>query len=141
MAIVDCGQMADGPAALWLAAIVRSGASLAQEWGQEPEQVRLIPSGGLALALDPDLQARILLQEIQRQAAQNGEVLRTMVDAHPAVILPEGNVQHPVEAVLDLPVRPGCSQRLLGLPGQSWRGSSASPWSVHPPVAAPPAPR
>jgi hypothetical protein len=49
--------------------ILRSGASLVQEWGQEPEQVRLIPSSGLAFALDPDFQTLVLLQEVQCQTA------------------------------------------------------------------------
>ena len=65
-ASVDRGQTENGAAAHAAGGpIVRSGASLAQEWVQEPEQVRLIPSGGLALALDPDLQAGVLLQEIE----------------------------------------------------------------------------
>ena len=36
--------------------------------------------------------------------AQHGEILRAGADAHPTVVLAEGAVEHPVNAILDPPV-------------------------------------
>ena len=60
---------------------------------------------------------RLLLQQRDRQPAQQRKVLRTMSEAEPAVILPEAHVQHPVQPVLDPPVAPHPAAVLGGRPG------------------------
>jgi len=40
----------------------------------------------------------------------------SVVLADSALILPEGNIQDPVERVLDPPVSPACQEQPLGIP-------------------------
>src|SRR5690242_21630340 len=70
----------------------------------DPEHVVVVPgchfaptaSAGLAMAVSGD--------EVESDLAQEGEVAGGGAVAHPAVILAEGDVEHPVQGVLDAPV-------------------------------------
>src|SRR5919202_4556656 len=53
-------------------------------------------SAGLATAISGD--------EVEGDFAQEGEVAGGGAVAHPAVILTEGDVEHPMQGVLDAPV-------------------------------------
>jgi hypothetical protein len=48
----------------------------------------------------------LLLDEVERDASQDGEVLRTVAAADAAAVLVERHVEHREPAVLDAPVRP-----------------------------------
>ena len=63
----------------------------------------VIPAGALALALDAAL-ALVLADQRQGDAAQPPQVIRRVARPRPALVLPEDNIQHPVQAVLDPPV-------------------------------------
>ena len=73
---------------------------------QDLEEVVFPPSGLQALALDTHLQAGFTFQQIVGDLSQGGHVLGSVVLAYPALVFPEGDVQAPVERVLDAPVSP-----------------------------------
>src|ERR671932_356324 len=58
---------------------------------------------------------------MERELAQDGEVVGAVADAHPAGLLAEDDIEHPVEAVLPLPVladRPAQDRRIRRQGGQ-----------------------
>src|SRR6266487_3055203 len=63
----------------------------------------VIPAGALPLALDAAL-ALVLADQRQRDPPQPRQVLRRVARPRPASVLPEDDVQHPVQAVPDPPV-------------------------------------
>jgi hypothetical protein len=46
----------------------------------------------------------ILAQQGQSELAQGGEVVGRLVFAHSAIVLAEGDIEHPMQTVLDAPV-------------------------------------
>src|SRR5260370_34665587 len=83
----------------------RRGRAIASSTGQYFEQVVVAPAGFEAFGLDAARGGRLLLEEVERQAAQDREVLGGLADPHAALILAEGHVEHPMHLVLDAPMR------------------------------------
>src|SRR5262249_32769875 len=67
------------------------------------EQVLGIQCTGEAFA-GQTLLAGVLPQEIERDVAQHGKVLGTVVLAEPTLIFPKGDIERPMEPVLNAPV-------------------------------------
>ncbi len=63
----------------------------------------VVPAGALELATDQAL-GRFELGEVEGEAPQQGEVLGAMVLAVAGPVLVQGHIEHPRQAVLDLPV-------------------------------------
>src|SRR5688500_10219276 len=78
--------------------------------GDDPEHVVVVPGGLLAPAAEAGLAAAVAGDQVEGDLAQEGEVAGGGAVAHPAVILAEGDVENPMQGVLDAPVpadRPG----------------------------------
>src|SRR3954462_9490125 len=74
--------------------------------GDDLEHVVVVPGGFLAPAAEAGLAAVVSGDEIESDLAQESEVAGGGAVAHPAVILMEGDVENPVQGVLDAPVPP-----------------------------------
>ena len=61
------------------------------------EKVVLAPAGLQAFALDADFEAGLLLEQVVGNLAQGGQVLGSVVLAHPALVFIECHVQGPVQ--------------------------------------------
>src|SRR4051794_27962005 len=70
----------------------------------DPEHVAVVPSGFFAPAAEAGLRALVLGDKIKGNLANESEVARSRPVAHAAVILTEGDVQPPMQRVLDTPV-------------------------------------
>src|SRR5215213_3189459 len=68
------------------------------------EHVIVIPGGFLAPAAETGLSAPIAGDKVEGDLADEGKVARSRTIAHAAIILTEGDVQHPMQRVLDTPV-------------------------------------
>jgi hypothetical protein len=64
--------------------------------GEDLEQVAVIPAGLEAFGFDPAPGRGLVLQERQRNAPQQGQVVGRVSRAHPALVLPEGDIERPV---------------------------------------------
>src|SRR3712207_940754 len=73
--------------------------------GQQLQHVAVVPSGSLALGPDAGFARSVAADEVERDPAQDGQVARGASVAHAAVVFAEGDVEHPVQRVLDVPVR------------------------------------
>ena len=89
-----------------------------------------VPACLKALVVQARLGEAFPLEQVQADAAKDGEVLRPVAPADAAVVLPEGHVEQPVEIVLDQPV----GAHLCGT------GVSAAPARPAPPAAPAAAP-
>ena len=69
------------------------------------EQVVVVPAGHVSFDLDADLGGGLLFQEVQRETANDRQILDGMPHPDAAVVFPKDDVQDPVEAVLDTPVQ------------------------------------
>ena len=78
-------------------------------------EVVRVPPGLLAAGGYAALASGVLLHEGERHAGDDGEVLGRPGVAHGAVVVIEGDVQEPVQAVLDVPVGADGIPDLLGL--------------------------
>lgn len=67
------------------------------------------------LELDAGLGRFLLLDQVEHDAPQDGEVVRTVTDVQPGIILVEDDIQQPVALVLDLPVRTDAAVEFFGL--------------------------
>ena len=67
-------------------------------------EVVRIPSGALALSRQADFARGIGAEQVQGETAQEGEVVRGIVQADSTGILAEGHVQAPMQAVFDAPM-------------------------------------
>src|SRR5215208_2078344 len=72
--------------------------------GDDPEHVVVVPGGLLAPAAKAGLTAAVAGDQVEGDSAQKGEVTGGDAVAHPAVILTEGDVENPMQGVLDAPV-------------------------------------
>src|SRR5215213_1185520 len=72
--------------------------------GDDPEHVIVVPGGLLAPAAKAGLTAAVAGDQVEGDSAQEGEVAGGGAVAHPAVILTEGDVENPMQGVLDAPV-------------------------------------
>lgn len=95
--------------------------------------VAIFPGGELALHAHADLSKLGLgggfgLEQVQHDALEPGEVVRSVVLAHGRGVLLEIDVQHPVHTVFDAPVRPDGFGKVGGRQG-SGRDVVAPLWS------------
>ena len=78
------------------------------------QQVVFPPAGLEPFALDAHFQAGLVFEQIVGNLPQQGHVLRRVVLAHPALVFPKGDVEGPVQRVLDTPVAAHRRQQTLG---------------------------
>ena len=74
---------------------------------REPEQgeeVVVVPSCPLSFDLDADLGGFLLFAETQSKPAKDGLIAGGISVPYPIVVLTKGDVENPVELVLDFPV-------------------------------------
>src|SRR5579883_2390356 len=70
------------------------------------EKEVVIPGGLEAPATDAQALGLLLTQKIEREMTQDGKVLSGMALADAALILVEGDIQHPMDLILDPPMAP-----------------------------------
>ena len=75
-----------------------------------------VPASLQPLAMGADA-GGLLLEEVDSDVAQPGTVFSAMSFAHPAFIFTEADVEHPMKAVLDAPVRPNVPQHRRRIAG------------------------
>ena len=80
---------------------------------QDFEEVIVPPASLQALALDAHFQAGFTFQLVVGYLPQRRHVLGAVVFAHPALVSTEGDIQAPVQRVLNAPVCPRRPQHLL----------------------------
>src|SRR3954470_2372335 len=68
------------------------------------EHVAVVPGSLLAPATEAGLRAPVSGDQVESDLAKEGEVAHSRPVAHAAVILTEGDVQHPMQRVLNTPV-------------------------------------
>src|SRR5436853_628024 len=68
------------------------------------EHVAVVPGSLLAPATEAGLGAPVPGDQVESDLAKESEVARSRPVAHPAVIFAEGDVQHPMQRVLNTPV-------------------------------------
>ena len=64
----------------------------------------MLPAGFEAFGFCAHLGSRLLAEQVERQVAQNGQILVGVALTDAALILAKGDIQHPVQAVLNPPV-------------------------------------
>src|SRR3954470_10519417 len=64
----------------------------------------VVPSGGLALALEAGLQCGVGASEVERDLAEQGQVPDRVALAYSARVFVETDIEYPVEPVLDRPM-------------------------------------
>ena len=64
----------------------------------------MIPAGDFLLGADAALLGGVLAQEVEGEVAQGGQIGGGMAGADAALVLAQGDVEHPVEGVFDAPV-------------------------------------
>src|SRR3954468_11998854 len=82
---------------------------------EDLEHVAVVPSSPLALATEAGLGASVFGYQVESDLAKKSEVARSRPVAHPAVILTEADVQHPMQRVLNTPVPADCSDQDGGI--------------------------
>src|SRR5919199_1740422 len=93
--------------------------------GDDPEHVVVVPGGLLAPAAKARLAAAVAGDEVEGDPAQEGEVAGGGAVAHPAVVLAEGDVENPMQGVLDAPVpadRPDQDGGIVAAAGEEGTG-------------------
>src|ERR671916_584375 len=83
--------------------------------GDDAEHVIVVPGGLLAPAAKAGLTAAVAGDRVEGDSAQEGEVAGGGAVAHPAVILTEGDVENPMQGVLDAPVPADCPDQDGGI--------------------------
>src|SRR5215208_1384163 len=68
------------------------------------EHVAVVPGSPLAPATEAGLGAPVSGDQVESDLAKQSEVARSRAVAHAAVVLAEGDVEHPMQRVLDAPV-------------------------------------
>src|SRR3954452_17879771 len=79
------------------------------------EHVAIVPGSLLAPATEAGLRAPVSGDQVESDLAQESEVACSRPVAHAAVILPEGDVQHPMQRVLNTPVPADCPDQDGGI--------------------------
>ncbi|CCV05727.1 hypothetical protein MESS2_1650010 [Mesorhizobium metallidurans STM 2683] len=72
--------------------------------GQELSEVGVVPSGALELTAQGAF-GGVFLHDVDGHVAQNGEVVWTVAQSAPVLILVHDDIEAPVQTVLDAPVR------------------------------------
>lgn len=67
------------------------------------QQKGLVPPSFEPLGMHADMRGPHLLEQVQRLVPQDGEVLGSMVLAHATPVFSKGEIQHPMQAVLNPP--------------------------------------
>ena len=65
----------------------------------------VIPSGPESLVFDAELGRFVLFEKIESDTARDSEVMRAMAFAQAGLTLSESEFNHPVTAIIDLPMR------------------------------------
>ena len=76
--------------------------------GEDLFHVSVIPRGHLPAALQTGLRDVMTADKVDRDFAEQREVLHGFAISYLAVVFIEGDVQHPVQAVFDLPMPADC---------------------------------
>src|SRR3954447_25564908 len=79
------------------------------------EHVAVVRGRLLARATEAGLSAPVSGYQVEGDLAKKSEVARSRPVAHPAVILAEGDVQHPMQRVLNTPVPADCPDQDGGI--------------------------
>lgn len=72
--------------------------------GQYLEQIIGVPAAFQALSFYASLDCSLQFEQIERHVPQDRKVLGGMILADPAVIFIEGDIEHPMQAVLNAPI-------------------------------------
>ena len=67
----------------------------------------MIPAGSFTFGGSTDLGVFLCVQEVESQAAQDGRVVPCMALADATAVLTKGDIQDPVDRVLDAPAAAG----------------------------------
>ena len=76
---------------------------------QQFEQVGVVPCGIEAFSFDTAFEGCFLFEQVERDAVEQGEVLRGMASAFSVQVFAEAHIEHPVQLVFDAPVLADCS--------------------------------
>lgn len=83
---------------------VQGNCILSEQTREDLEQVVLVPSGPETLGLDPHLGCFLLLQQVEGDMSQGGEVLSAMLLADSTLVFTECYVQDSMQAIFYLPM-------------------------------------
>ena len=78
---------------------------LLEEHREGLEQVIVVPCSLESFVLDAELDRIVLLEEIEGNATEDSEVFCTIPLTQAGLIFSEGEVEHPMETIFDLPMR------------------------------------
>lgn len=93
---------------------------------EQGEEEAVVPTGALDFSTYRG-GTRTRSKDVEREPAQDGEVLGGIVHSRPVAVLVEVDVEHPVQLVLDGPMTARDLQQSLGGHGTWTAGSSARP--------------
>ena len=71
----------------------------------------MVPSSLLALGLDADFDALVLLEQVQSRVSGYRQIAVGVAFPDPVWVLNEGHIQDPVQAIFDTPLLPCCFQQ------------------------------
>src|SRR3954454_4476215 len=72
--------------------------------GDDAEHVVVVPGGSLASGAYTGRTGSVAADQVERALAHQSQIACRCAMAHPAVIFPEGDVEHPVHGILDRPM-------------------------------------
>ena len=75
----------------------------------------MVPGGDFLFGADATLFGGVLAQEVEGHVAQGGQMVGGVAGAHAALVLAQGDVEHPVEGVFDAPVAADGAGQLGGV--------------------------
>ena len=90
-------------------------------FGKNLEQIAFIPTSPQAFGFDTNRERRFLLEKVESEMMKDGQVLGSMVFARTIGILTEGDVQNPMKAIFNLPVRTNRGEEAELLEVADWR--------------------
>ena len=70
------------------------------------EQIRRIPTSVKSFGFDPHLQGGLLVEQVEGEATEKGEIARGMVFANATLVFPKSDVQDPMQSIFNVPVHP-----------------------------------
>ena len=106
---------------------------------QHAQEVPIVPAGSEATGPDANLACRFVAQQIQRQFADQGQVLRALAEIRPVLILAKRDIADPVDAIPDPPMAPhrfGDSLRVARQAAQIVAGLGRGPAIDPPPIVS-----
>src|ERR1700733_1370727 len=71
---------------------------------QEAGEICFVPSGPLEFAAQGAFRS-LFLHSVQRHVAENGQIMRPVPQSGPVLVLVHCDIEAPVQAILDTPVR------------------------------------